>query len=157
MMLPPLLENGKHPEHFRQGLPAFGLGADVAAEAQIVLDRQRTEDLPVLGNLAHARAHTLVRRQPADIGPAKTDRAAAAGQQSRDRLEQGRLSRTVGADQRDKPPFPDLKADVLENMQSAIEGIDVFGGEEIATIRWRGWQIGHRPWPSQPARPGMPR
>jgi hypothetical protein len=38
-----------------------------------------------------------------------------------------------------------LKADVLENMQSAIEGIDVLGGEEIATIRWRGWQIRHRP------------
>jgi hypothetical protein len=119
-----LAEHREEVEHAPQALVQTG-AARVAADAQVLLDRQLGEDPPPLHHLGDAGADDVGGAETVDALPVEPDRSApdrpavdseqaGAGPQSR------RLTRAVGAEQCDDPALRQLQAHPLEGEQHVV-------------------------------------
>jgi hypothetical protein len=80
----------------------------------ILGDGHRAEGGGDLKRAGDAAAANFARRQSGDVATVETDRSGIGRQLAIDRVEAGRFSRTVGADQRQKFAAPYRKADVVD-------------------------------------------
>ena len=91
-------ESREQREHPLAILRALSPGArQHGADLEILVDAERRENLPALGDLADAEIAHAMARQAADLGPAEPDAAASRAMHAGDGLDQRSLAGAVGA------------------------------------------------------------
>ena len=101
-------------------------------ELQVLLDRQRGEDLAVLGHVANAGMSDLVGAQPGDALPLEHDLANWLDQ-PHDGLARGGAAHAVPAEQAYDLAGLHLEVHALEDVALAVEGVKIAYGQHQAT------------------------
>ena len=96
------------------------VGKDEGAHQHILPNRHAGEEAPILRHVNHAPSEPVLRRQAADVLAPKHHLAAGRSQKPADRLEDGRLSRTIGPDQAHDLAGFDGQIDALQDQSRAI-------------------------------------
>ena len=136
-LIPLLRQNRKH------GVDLIEVGCDgvVAAvdgaQAKIVHNRQRGEDLPALRHLRNAQADASVRLQMRNRRTCKDDRAAGGRLHTRDSAQKRRLARTIRADKRDDLTFLHLERNPVQDFDTAVAAFEVPNGQHRLATRSR--------------------
>jgi hypothetical protein len=112
--------------------PAPERAGALEPELQVLLDRQRGEDLAVLGDVADAGVGDLVGAQPGDALPLEQDLADGLDQ-PHDGLARGGAAHAVPAEQAHDLTGPHLEVHALQDVALAVEGVEVAHGEHQAT------------------------
>src|SRR5262249_38070771 len=90
------------------------------------------EDLSPLGNVDQPIAGHLVRRLSVDLLALEAHRAAPGRERAADRLQQGRLARAVGSENRHCLTRRDVKRDAVEDIDVAeVPGSDLVDLEDV--------------------------
>jgi hypothetical protein len=116
------------PQPWEQGVDSLQIPARRAAGAvggrgdQVLLDRQRREDLPPLRHQPQPVLCHLVRRQAGKRGAAKGHAPRPGLQQPHQRAYRGRLAHAVAAEQRHHLAGADAKIDAEQHLAFAIAG-----------------------------------
>ena len=112
----------EHREQFVDARESPGPGpAAIGAELQVLLDGQAWKEPPSFGNHGNALTNHGMRGQRADRTAIEGYHRRAARQRARDRAQEGRLARAVGADDGDRLAFIDGQIDVEECLEIAVE------------------------------------
>jgi hypothetical protein len=75
--------------------------SEVSPQLQVFQDREGGEDLVRLGHLDEAEGHNLLRPKPAGLRIQENSAPIPGGVQPGDDVQEGRLARPVGSDERD--------------------------------------------------------
>src|SRR5579883_392172 len=135
-LIAPFLEQGEIVVDLPQELLLVGLGdaGSVEPRAQVLHHRQRAEDPPVLGHVAHAEPREAVRWQAVD-GPAlEQDPALAGPHQAHDGLERRALADAVAAEQPHDLATVHPERDAVEDVALAIIGMDSVDLDEHVAV-----------------------
>ena len=125
------LEHREEAEDQAEGLLLLAVGpGQEGAELEVLADGQGSEEPPPLGDQGDAARRDGVRRQPVDPLAVEPDGAGVDGQQPGDGLEQRRLPRAVGADERDELARPHLEGTRVEHAHVVVAGLDRLDLEE---------------------------
>src|SRR5204863_3755190 len=92
----------------------------VPVATQVLDDGHRSEDRPTTRDLGDADAKTALRIEVGDVTATEADTALARQADTRDDLQQRRLSRTIHAEQGDHFAVVDREADVEEHLELSI-------------------------------------
>src|SRR4051794_7316528 len=96
------------------------------AEQQVVLNRQRAEELATLRNERDAtRDKVFAVRMPLRV--AKIADAASYADQAHQAIEQGALSCTIGSDDGDNLTVADPETDAAHRLDAPVGNMDVVG------------------------------
>ena len=113
------------PREHREGLdhgldrPAAGPFA-LRGDPQVLLDRERREEPPTLGDQRDPHLHAAVGGDAGDVGAVEADRARARPVGAGDRTQKRRLAGAVGADQRHGLPLGDAEGEVADRLEQAV-------------------------------------
>ncbi len=122
----PLLQPWEAPVHPLQTLlDPLRVVPRVCPHVQVLPHRQRSEDLPPLGNLNHAHLDDVVRRGPRDLCSFELDAPTPRPHQARDRVQRRRLAGPVCADQRHNLALFHLERDALKGVNSPVEDVQI--------------------------------
>jgi len=97
------------------------VGAHPDADAQVLVDRERGENLAPLRDHRNAQPRDVLRRAPVGSHAFRLRRAFARLDRCGDNLEERRLARSVRANQAPRTPARNLERDVRQGRE-AIEG-----------------------------------
>src|SRR5262249_48924675 len=111
-------------------LDRVAVAAQVHALEKVLLDRQPWEEAPTLRDVHDPRRDDLLGTGAGQIGAGEPDRAAPRPRQLRNRVEERRLARAVGPDQRDDLALLDLQRNLPEDLDLAVARRDVPDLEE---------------------------
>ena len=135
------------PEHFLDA-PAHvaerHVGFLVQAIADVLGDRQRIEERVLLEHHADVGAHAqqVALGQVVDALSVDGDRAGVRAEQAEDQLEQNRLARTAGAQQKPQAALRDAEADVARTTCSSNANdtwSTTMAGEGVASVAVGAW------------------
>jgi hypothetical protein len=121
-----ILERREHVER-----PGLGLGdpplviAQKGAEAQVLQDRQTTEDAPALRHLDDAFGDDAIRRQLLERFARQQDVAAAHRQNPGDRPQRRALAGAIGADQGHDLVLAEAERDAVQRADLAVVDLQV--------------------------------
>src|SRR2546426_2520139 len=102
-------------------------------QRHVVDDRQLVEEVDDLEAPGDAALDAVLHRLASDVLAAEEDLAAVGLQESADQVDQARLARAVGADQRDDLALADLEVDLVDGMGFA----EVLGQlRRLQVIHW---------------------
>ncbi len=93
-------------------------------EPQVLVDRQRREDVAILGDVPDAAPHDLVGRHLADVVARELDRAPAVDEPHQ-RAQRRRLADAVPAEQRGHSALGDVERDPLQHVRLAEVDVQV--------------------------------
>ena len=115
-------------------------GPGLRRDNQVLLDRQRREDLALLRHEADAEPRAPVGRQGRDIASGKADMPGMQRGMPHDGREQRRLADPVAAQDRERAAGRQVERDAFEHDRLAIPGLDAvehqtFGAGALAH-RW---------------------
>ena len=134
----PLLENGKKGIHLLAGARRFRfIFSRKRAQRKIFLHLKLLKNPSAFGNLTHAQLHDLMRGIFRNIRPCKLYFARLGGNQPRDRVHGGCLTRAVRADQRDDLTFLDVKGNSFDCFDKSVRNLEVFDVEYCHFIHLR--------------------
>ena len=119
-----LLEDGKHLEGAGDILVEKLWVAHRGAHLQILEHGHAREYAAALGRLRDAELGNLVDGRLGDVLAVEVDRTGARARRAANCHHQGRLARTVGADEGDDLPGIDVHVDALERLDLAVEGLN---------------------------------
>ena len=103
------------------------------AHLQVLLDRERGEDLAPLGDLADAEIADAVARLAGDVGAAEADAPGARRLDAGDGADQARLARAVGADDGDELALGRRQRDAVQRLGVAVEQVQLLDLEHHTT------------------------
>ncbi len=109
--------------------------------ADVVLDIEAAEDRRFLRQIADAEPGALIHRQVGDVVAVELDDAAVGLDQPGDHVERGGLAGAVRSEQADRLAAPDIEADVLDDLASAVALFEAVGREIVVAnlgLRVRG-------------------
>src|SRR5699024_3575158 len=92
----------------------------VGAHFQVFIDAEFSEDAPALRHVRHPHGNDFVGGHLRDLLPLKYNRASFRREKARDRMEDRRLSRSVGSDQGDDLALVHLEGYALDCLDYAI-------------------------------------
>src|SRR6185503_21304183 len=101
-------------------------------DTQILVDRERGENLALLRHIADAGARTAMRREAGDLLAGELDAAAAQRCQAHDRHQQGRLANAVATEHGPALLGADRRGYGLEHDGVAIAGGHIIENEQIS-------------------------
>ncbi|OQC05992.1 MAG: hypothetical protein BWX79_02174 [Alphaproteobacteria bacterium ADurb.Bin100] len=127
---------GQAREHFIDALGCPGVRRMARADGprdggQVLVHRQRLEDVALLRHPADARSRALVRRQPVQHDAAEQDGAAVLVRGARQGVHQGGLARAIAAQQRQGLALGQRKAHVLQHHGLAIARAQALNLQQI--------------------------
>jgi hypothetical protein len=126
----PLLEPGKEVPHFGERPTEIGRAAYAEpAEAEIILDAHRHEELALLGHEAHSVRDTLLDAAPLERPPVE-DGCPARAEHTHDGAEHGGLSRAVRTEDRDDRALRNGERDVPHGLDAAVRDAKLLDGQE---------------------------
>ena len=97
---------------------------------QVLADGEVAEDAPVLGHERHPCTHEARRIVAGDVGVVEMDPAAGRLEQAGDRVEQRRLARPVGTDDRHQLAGADVQRDIAHGHDRAVAGRQVLDAQQ---------------------------
>src|SRR5262245_35683361 len=130
-------------DHLEIALHAVGIAPRVGPDPEILLDGERFEDLATLHDLDDPEPADVLRLAAVDPPAHELDAtvghpAVLGFQEARDRLERCRLSRTVGAEERDDLSVRHLERQALQYEDDvAVDDLDVVQRQHSAAARER--------------------
>ena len=121
-------------------------------EAEVLGNRERREHAVAARHLYDAAPCHFVRRRVGHVAAVEHDRAVRRLDQPRDALQEGRLARAVGAEQRDDLALVDLEVDVEEHLHAVVTDVEVAHEQQLgetlaAQVRDLRLRRGRRPHP----------
>ena len=123
--LPPPLgearEQGEHLVHRR--LRAAARARQERTDLEVLLDRERREDLAPLGDLADTEVADPVARLAGDVGAAEADASGPRPLHAGDGADQAGLAGAVGADDGDQLAAAHLQRDAVQRLGVAVEEV----------------------------------
>src|SRR5262249_53076450 len=111
----------------------------LAADLEILLDRQLGEDAPLLGHIAEAAPRDLMGRRTRDVLALEHDLANTLFNEADDRTEGRRLAGAVAPEQRNHLAAIDLEADIEQDVRRAVMAVEVGDAELHAPAPSRWW------------------
>ena len=98
-------------------------------QAQVLVDRERREDVPILRDIPDATADDLVRAGALDVVAGQLDRALAIDE-PHEGSQRRRLADAVAAEQGGNTAVGNVEGDPLENVRLAEIDVQVLDGDE---------------------------
>ncbi len=129
LLAQPLADEGEHRHHAVARRAEAAVGQRQAAEPEVLVDAELGEEGVVLRRIGDAAGDDPMGRPAADVAVEEGDAAAAGGDQSDQRLEEGRFPGAVLADQGIDVARGDLDADVAQHGGVAIAALETLAGD----------------------------
>src|SRR5713101_440641 len=101
------------------------LGVPHRGQLQVLLDRERGEDGPLLRPVTQALPRDLVAVEPRDVLPAQLDASGLLPQDAHDGAQGRRLAGSVAPDQRHALALVYPEADAVQRLRLAVPGVEV--------------------------------
>ncbi len=125
-LLETLLQSWEQQQHLVQLLLEVRLVGEEPTHGQVLLDRQPSKDAPPFGYHGNVLAHDVEGLLADQLLALEADAAFGRHGRSAERHQQGRLAGAVGADQGDDLALADFHVDVMQRLDLAVKGRDVF-------------------------------
>src|SRR3954452_7095795 len=98
---------------------------------EVLLDRERLEDIALLWHPADPGMGALVGAKRGDIAAIKRDRSADEARDADYRIDQGGLAHAVAAEQSQRLPFRQRERDLVEHDRLAVARAQPLDGQEV--------------------------